>query len=99
VQKIVTNLWFATEAEEAAYFYTSIFKNSKINKVSRHPEGSTRPAGEVVTVDFELDGVPFTAINGNPAFRFTEATSLMISCEDQAEVDEMWEKLTADGGE
>jgi predicted 3-demethylubiquinone-9 3-methyltransferase (glyoxalase superfamily) len=99
LQKIVTNLWFDTQAEEAAYFYTSIFKNSKINNVSRHPEGSMRPAGEVLTVDFELDGVPFTAINGGPAFNFTEAISLLISCEDQAEVDEMWEKLTADGGE
>jgi predicted 3-demethylubiquinone-9 3-methyltransferase (glyoxalase superfamily) len=99
MQKIVTNLWFDTEAEEAAYFYTSIFKNSKIDNVSRYGEGGMREEGMVMAVDFELDGERFTGINGGPQFKFTEAISLLINCEDQAEVDEMWEKLTADGGE
>jgi predicted 3-demethylubiquinone-9 3-methyltransferase (glyoxalase superfamily) len=98
-QKIVTNLWFDTEAEEAAYFYTSIFKNSKINNVSHYGEGGMREPGMVMTVDFTLDGVDFIGLNGGPHFKFNEAISLAVSCEDQAEVDELWEKFTADGGE
>ena len=99
MQKIVTNLWFDTQAEEAAYFYTSIFKNSKINAVTHYGESGPREAGMVMTVDFELDGVEFTGINGGPEFKFDEAISLLVNCEDQAEIDELWEKLTADGGE
>jgi predicted 3-demethylubiquinone-9 3-methyltransferase (glyoxalase superfamily) len=96
-QKIVTNLWFDTEAEEAAEFYTSIFKNSRIISTSKFPEGAPREAGMVMTVDFELDGQRYTGINGGPEFKFDEAISLLINCEDQDEVDYYWEKLT-DGG-
>jgi predicted 3-demethylubiquinone-9 3-methyltransferase (glyoxalase superfamily) len=99
MQKIVTNLWFDTEAEEAANFYISVFKNSQINNVSYYGEGSPRAAGSVLTVDFTLDGQDFTGINGGPEFKFSEAISLLVNCEDQAEVDELWERLTADGGE
>ena len=95
---ITPNLWFDTEAEEAANFYVSIFPNSKINAVSHYGEAGPREAGLVLTVDFELDGQPFTAINGGPEFPFTEAISLLITCKDQAETDYFWEKLT-DGGE
>ena len=98
-QKIVTNLWFDTEAEEAAEFYTSIFKNSRIVGVSRYTEAGPREAGTVMTVDFELDGQRFTGINGGPEFKFTEAISLLINCEDQEEVDYFWEKLTEGGAE
>jgi predicted 3-demethylubiquinone-9 3-methyltransferase (glyoxalase superfamily) len=97
-QKIVTNLWFDTEAEEAAEFYTSLFGNSRIVNVSRYPEGAPREAGMVMTVEFELDGQRFVGINGGPEFTFDEAISLQISCEDQEEVDYFWERLT-DGGE
>ncbi len=99
MQKIVTNLWFDTEGLEAAEFYTSVFKNSEINKVTYYPEGAPRPAGTVLTVDFTLDGQAFTALNGGPEFKFSEAISLLVNCEDQAEVDYYWEQLTADGGE
>jgi predicted 3-demethylubiquinone-9 3-methyltransferase (glyoxalase superfamily) len=97
-QKIVTNLWFDTEAEEAAEFYTSLFENSRIVNVSHYPEGAPRAAGMVMTVEFELDGQRFVGINGGPEFTFDEAISLQISCEDQDEVDYFWERLT-DGGE
>jgi len=97
-QKIVTNLWFDTEAEEAAEFYTSMFENSRIVNVSHYPEGAPRAAGMVMTVEFELDGQRFVGINGGPEFTFDEAISLQISCEDQDEVDYFWERLT-DGGE
>jgi predicted 3-demethylubiquinone-9 3-methyltransferase (glyoxalase superfamily) len=97
-QKIVTNLWFDTEAEEAAEFYTSLFENSRIVNVSRYTEGAPREAGMVMTVEFELDGQRFVAINGGPQFTFDEAISLQITCEDQEEVDHFWERLT-DGGE
>jgi predicted 3-demethylubiquinone-9 3-methyltransferase (glyoxalase superfamily) len=99
VQKIVTNLWFDTEAEEAAKFYTSIFKNSKIRNVSYYGDTGPRPAGTVLTVDFELDGQQFTALNGGPDFKFTEAISLLVNCESQEEVDELWEKLLQGGSE
>ena len=99
MQKIVTNLWFDTEGLEAVEFYTSVFKNSEINKVTYYPEGAPRPAGTVLTVDFTLDGQAFTALNGGPDFKFSEAISLLVNCEDQAEVDYYWEQLTADGGE
>jgi len=99
MQKIVTNLWFDTEAEDAAKFYTSIFKNSQINNVSHFGEAGPREAGLVLTVDFELDGQQFTAINGGPDFKFDEAISLLINCESQSEVDYFWDALLADGGE
>jgi predicted 3-demethylubiquinone-9 3-methyltransferase (glyoxalase superfamily) len=98
-QEIVPNLWFDTEAEEAAEFYCSIFPNSNILKVSRFPEGGPREAGMVMTVDFELNGNRFTGINGGPEFKFDEAVSFLITCEGQDEVDHYWEKLTADGGQ
>jgi predicted 3-demethylubiquinone-9 3-methyltransferase (glyoxalase superfamily) len=97
--KITPFLWFDTQAEEAAKFYTSIFKNSKITTVARYPEGSPGPAGSVMTVDFELDGQRFTALNAGPLFKFTEAISFVVHCETQEEVDEYWGKLSAGGAE
>lgn len=97
-QKIVTNLWFDTEAEEAAGFYTSIFENSRIVHVARYTEAGPRPAGEVMVVEFELDGQRFVAINGGPQFRFDEAISLQIKCDTQDEIDYFWKRLS-DGGE
>jgi predicted 3-demethylubiquinone-9 3-methyltransferase (glyoxalase superfamily) len=94
---ITPNLWFDTESEEAASFYVSVFPNSRIRKVSHYGEAGPREAGMVLTVEFELDGQPFTAINGGPQFRFSEATSLLINCADQEEVDHYWEKLGAGG--
>jgi predicted 3-demethylubiquinone-9 3-methyltransferase (glyoxalase superfamily) len=102
MQKIITHLWFDTQAEEAAKFYTSIFRNSKIGPISRHTEAVTEktglPPGSVLTVEFELDGQRFHAMNGGPMFKFNEAISLVVNCKDQAEIDEMWEKLQAGGG-
>ncbi len=95
---ITPNLWFDTEGEEAAEFYVSVFPNSKITNVSRYGEAGPRPAGMVMTVDFELDDKPFTALNGGPDFTFNEALSLLIDCVDQDEVDHYWEKL-GEGGE
>jgi predicted 3-demethylubiquinone-9 3-methyltransferase (glyoxalase superfamily) len=97
-QRITTNLWFDTEAEEAAEHYCSIFDNSRIVQVARYNDAGPRPAGTVMTVDFELDGQRFTAINGGPEFKFSEAISLLVNCKDQDEIDHYWEKLT-DGGE
>jgi predicted 3-demethylubiquinone-9 3-methyltransferase (glyoxalase superfamily) len=95
---ITPNLWFDTEGEEAAEFYTSIFPNSKITGVSHYGEGPR--AGTALTVQFELDGQQFTAINGGPEHRgFTEAVSFFIACKDQAEVDYYWSRLTAGGEE
>jgi predicted 3-demethylubiquinone-9 3-methyltransferase (glyoxalase superfamily) len=96
--RITPNLWFDTESEEAAQFYVSIFPNSKITAVTHYTEVGPREAGLVLTVDFELDGQPFTAINGGPDFTFNEATSLLVNCADQAEIDHYWEKL-GEGGE
>ena len=98
MQKITTFLWFDGQAEEAARFYTSLFKNSKVNDVMRIGEGGPAPAGSVLTVAFELDGQEFTALNGGPQYKFTEAMSLMVNCESQAEVDRLWGALT-EGGE
>jgi len=95
---IMPNLWFDTEGEEAAKFYTSIFPNSEIRNISHYNEAGPRRAGEVLTVDFVLDGQPYTAINGGPEFKFTEAISLLVDCADQAEIDYYWEKLS-EGGE
>ena len=94
---ITPNLWFDTEALEAAEFYTSVFPNSEITHVSHYGEAGPREAGMVLTVDFSLDGQRYTAINGGPEFPFTEAVSFQIACEDQAEVDRLWAALS-DGG-
>ena len=96
-QKIRTFLWYDNNAEEAAKFYCSLFKDSKIVKVTRYPEGGPAPAGTVMTVEFQLAGVQFIALNGGPHFKFTEAISLSVDCETQAEVDDLWNKLTQDG--
>ena len=96
--RITPNLWFDTQAEEAAEFYCSVFPNSRIVAVSHYTEAVPSKAGMVLTVDFELDGQRITALNGGPQFTFDEAISLLIDCKDQAEVDYYWEKLT-DGGE
>jgi len=96
--KITPCLWFDTEAEEAANYYVSLFKNSAIRQVSHYGEAGPRPAGTVLTVEFELDGQVFTALNGGPEFTFNEAISFQISCADQAEVDHFWDNL-CDGGE
>jgi predicted 3-demethylubiquinone-9 3-methyltransferase (glyoxalase superfamily) len=98
VQKIVPSLWFDTQAEEAAKFYVSIFKDSKITNVTRYGSAGPRPEGMVMTVDFQLAGQDVNAINGGPDFKFTEATSLLVNCQTQAEVDDLWNKL-GDGGE
>jgi predicted 3-demethylubiquinone-9 3-methyltransferase (glyoxalase superfamily) len=97
-QKITPNLWFDTEAEEAANFYLSVFKNSRIVNVARYTEAGRRPAGTVMTVEFELDGQRFVGINGGPEFKFDEAVSFEITCENQDEVDYYWDKLS-EGGE
>jgi predicted 3-demethylubiquinone-9 3-methyltransferase (glyoxalase superfamily) len=96
---ITPNLWFDTEGKDAADFYVSVFPNSKITYVSHYGEGSRRPAGTVLTVNFELDGKPFTAINGGPEFSFSEAVSFLISCADQSEVDHYWSALSEGGKE
>jgi predicted 3-demethylubiquinone-9 3-methyltransferase (glyoxalase superfamily) len=97
-QKIVPNLWFDTEAEEAAEFYTSVFDNSRIVHVTRYPESGPRETGMVMTVEFELGGQRFIGINGGPEFRFDEAVSFEIECETQDEIDYFWEKLMEGGG-
>ena len=99
LQEISPFLWFDHQAEEAARFYTSVFKNSRIGAVTRYGEGGPGPKGSVMTVAFELDGQTFTALNGGPLFKFTEAVSFVVNCETQQEVDEMWEKLLAGGKE
>lgn len=98
MQTITTCLWFDTEAEEAANFYVSLFKNSQVRNVSRYGEAGPRPAGMVMTVDFELDDQQFIALNGGPEFSFTEAVSLQVNCETQEEVDRYWSVLS-EGGE
>ncbi|MGZ5308578.1 MAG: VOC family protein [Solirubrobacterales bacterium] len=98
-QKITPNLWFDTEAEEAAEFYTSVFKNSQIVNVTHYTEAGPREAGMVLTVEFELDGQRFVAINGGPEFKFDEAVSFEIDCETQDEVDYYWDALTEGGKE
>jgi predicted 3-demethylubiquinone-9 3-methyltransferase (glyoxalase superfamily) len=100
-QRITPCLWFDDQAEEAAKYYTGIFKNSQIGKITHYGEAGRethkRPAGSVLTVAFELDGVQFTALNGGPLFQFNEAVSFQIICKDQKEVDYYWEKLTPGG--
>ncbi len=101
MQKIVTHLWFDHQAEEAAKFYTAIFKNSKIGTVTRYGDAaaeiSGRLKGSAMTVHFELDGQQFHALNGGPLFKFSEAISLVVNCQSQLEIDELWDKLSAGG--
>jgi predicted 3-demethylubiquinone-9 3-methyltransferase (glyoxalase superfamily) len=97
--KITPFLWFDNQAEEAANFYVSLFKNSRIGRVARYGDGGPGPKGQVMTIAFELDGLGFTALNGGPIFKFTEAVSLQVDCQDQAEIDDLWAKLTANGGQ
>lgn len=99
MQKITPHLWFDDQAEEAANFYVSLFEDSKIKAVSHYPksaeEVSGRPAGSVMTVSFQLAGQDFLALNGGPIFKFNESVSFMVGCKDQAEIDELWNKLSA----
>ncbi|HET7113095.1 MAG TPA: VOC family protein [Pyrinomonadaceae bacterium] len=96
-QKITTFLWFDGNAEEAANFYISVFKNSKIRDIVRYGDSGPGPKGSVMIVDFELDGEQFTALNGGPEFKFNESISLVVHCQSQEEVDYFWEKLSAGG--
>jgi predicted 3-demethylubiquinone-9 3-methyltransferase (glyoxalase superfamily) len=98
-KKISPMLWFDTQAEDAAKFYVSVFKNGKILNTTRYPEGGPGPAGSVMTVVFELEGQQFTALNGGPHFKFTEAVSFVVDCKTQEEVDEYWRTLSAGGEE
>jgi predicted 3-demethylubiquinone-9 3-methyltransferase (glyoxalase superfamily) len=102
-KKITPCLWFDDQAEEAAKFYTSIFKNSRIGAITRYDEEaaevSGRPKGSVMTVELKLDGLEFLALNGGPIFKFTEAISFIVNCDTQEEVDYYWSKLSADGEE
>jgi predicted 3-demethylubiquinone-9 3-methyltransferase (glyoxalase superfamily) len=97
MQKITPFLWFDHQAEEAAQFYTSTFKNSRINQITRYGEGGNGPVGDVMTVSFQIEGQDFTALNGGPVFTFSQATSFFIRCETQEEVDRLWERLSAGG--
>ena len=96
---ITPNLWFDTNGLEAAEFYCSVFPNSKITNVTHYGQAGPGKAGSVLTVDFELDGQPYTAINGGPHFTFSEAISMLINCADQDEIDYYWQKLTEGGQE
>ena len=97
--KITPFLWFDHQAEEAANFYVSIFRNSKVTDVTRYGDMGPGPKGTVMTVEFELDGQPFIALNGGPHFKFNEAVSFSVDCKSQQEVDDYWEKLTRGGQE
>ena len=101
MQKITPCLWFDNQAEEAVNFYASIFKNSKVGRIARYGEAgaevSGRPSGSVMTVEFQLEGQEFLALNGGPIFKFTEAVSFVVNCETQEKIDEMWEKLSKGG--
>jgi len=105
MQKITPFLWFDDQAEEAADFYTSIFKNSRVGNILRYGEEaarvseSGRPVGSVLTIEFEIAGQKFVALNGGPQFKFNESVSFVVNCETQDEVDYFWAKLTSDGGE
>jgi len=103
MQKITPFLWFDHQAEEAAKFYTSVFKNSKVGKVLRNDEATAKAAGgpveSVLTIEFEIEGQKFTALNGGPQFKFNESVSFVVYCQTQDEVDYFWQKLTADGGQ
>src|SRR5688572_8245519 len=101
MKRITPCLWFDDQAEEAARFYTGVFERSRITSIIRYPEAGNevhgKPAGSVMVVQFELDGHPFTALNGGPVFTFNEAVSLQVNCETQEEIDYYWEKLSAGG--
>ena len=103
MQKITPFLWFNDNAEEAVKFYTSIFKKSKIGKIARYPDGGEkttgRPAGSVMTIEFEIEGQEFIALNGGPIFKFNESVSFVVNCKTQVEVDHYWKKLTFGGKE
>jgi predicted 3-demethylubiquinone-9 3-methyltransferase (glyoxalase superfamily) len=103
MQKITPFLWFDHQAEEAAKFYTSVFENSKVGKILRYDEAAAKaaggPVGSVLTIEFEIGGQKFTALNGGPEFKFNEAISFVVNCDTQEEVDYFWEKLSADGGQ
>lgn len=99
MKTIAPCLWFNMQAEDAVNFYVSVFPNSRILETSRYPAGGHMPEGTALTIDFELNGQRMQALNGGPEFTFSEAISLTIACESQAEVDDLWSKLTADGGE
>jgi predicted 3-demethylubiquinone-9 3-methyltransferase (glyoxalase superfamily) len=99
VKKINPFLWFNNQAEEAAKFYVSIFKNSGVKKVVHYGKAGPGPEGSVMTVEFELEGQEFTALNGGPVYKFTEAISFVVNCNSQEEVDYYWDKLTEDGEE
>ena len=103
MQKITPFLWFDDQAEDAVNFYTSLFKNSKIGRIFHYTEEaaekSGRPVGSVLTIEFEIEGQKFVALNGGPLFKFNESVSFVVNCETQEEVDYFWRKLTADGGE
>jgi len=99
MQKLVTYLWFDDNAEEAMKFYVSIFKDSKILNMSRYPDGGPGQPGKLMTGTFQLEGQQFHALNGGPQFKFSEAISILVNCETQQEVDDLWAKLTAGGGE
>jgi predicted 3-demethylubiquinone-9 3-methyltransferase (glyoxalase superfamily) len=98
MQKITPFLWFNGNAEEAMNFYLSIFKNSKVRGVSRYSEAGPGPAGSVMVANFTLDGIDFMALNGGPKFKFNESVSFVVNCQNQQEVDELWEKLSSQGG-
>lgn len=101
--KLTTCLWFENQADEAAKFYCSVFKNSKIGRTAYYPNAGEeihgKPANSVLTVEFELEGMPFTALNGGPMFKFNEAISIQVPCKTQEEIDYYWNALTADGGQ
>jgi predicted 3-demethylubiquinone-9 3-methyltransferase (glyoxalase superfamily) len=99
IQLITPFLWFDSQAEEAADFYTSIFPNSKIVKVARYGDAGPGPVGSAMTVEFQLNGQPFIALNGGPHFKFSEAISFVVNCETQEEIDKYWNELSAGGGE
>jgi predicted 3-demethylubiquinone-9 3-methyltransferase (glyoxalase superfamily) len=99
MQKITPFLWFNDNAEEATNFYTSIFKDSKILNIARYGDAAPQPMGTVMTVNFQLEGQDFMALNGGPVYTFTPAISFFVNCETQSEVDELWDKLSAGGSE
>jgi predicted 3-demethylubiquinone-9 3-methyltransferase (glyoxalase superfamily) len=98
VQKITPFLWFDDRLEDAVNFYTSVFPNAKVTNISRYGDAGPLPAGTIMTATFELEGQEFMALNGGPEFTFNEAVSFFVKCENQAEVDSLWNKLMADGG-
>jgi len=97
MQKITPFLWFDSQAEEAANYYVSVFRNSKIRRTARYGDAGPGPKGSVMTVEFELDGNEFVALNGGPHYQITPAVSFVVNCKDQADVDYYWDKLTAGG--